>query len=341
MSSNKYNWLPAVFVLAVLIPGISEAQAPIGVRAQGLAGAFVGVADDASAVYWNPSGLATAAFVSFVFDYGEHELGPDGGELSSEGAGRQTGGIVAVSGPPVGFAYYRIGSFGGGPRKAVVMEVPGREEVGRSVYAVTTSTLAVAVLQSVGQYLVVGATLKLIRGDVADEVSASFRADEALDDAEALSGYHETTGDVDLSAMSALGHLRLGVVAHNLTTPAFPLDATGTESVELQRQVRVGGGWGSGWPGISRVVAAVDADVTRRMAPGGDRRDLAAGVETWWLHQRLGIRGGVRRSTVGDARSVVATGVSAAVKTGMFLEGHVAVGEHDERSWSVGARFSF
>jgi hypothetical protein len=342
MSPNRFNVLLAVTILAAAAPQAAYAQDPIGVRAQGLAGAFVGVADDASAVYWNPSGLATGAFVSFVLDYGQRDLGPEGGQLSPNRASRQTSGIVAFSSPPLGFAYYRIASFGAGPRESVVMGVPGREEVRRSVHAITTSTVGVALLQSVGDYLVVGATLKLISGSVADGVSATFRADGALDDAEDLHGAGETTGDVDVSAMSALGHLRLGVVARNLTTPVFASDAAGeTEPVELQRQVRIGGGWGSGWPGISRVIIAVDADVMNRTTPDGDRRDVAAGAETWWLKQRLGVRAGVRGSTIGTARSVVATGVSTAVKTGFYLEGHVALGQQEERSWSVGARFTF
>lgn len=341
MLSNRFNLLSAVVFLAVSAPTVSQAQASIGVRAQGLAGAFVGVADDATAVYWNPSGLATGSFVSFVLDYGQSELGPDGGALSAAPAGRQTAGIVAFSAPPVGFAYYRIVSFAAGPREPVVLGVSDREDVRRSVHALTTSTVGVALLQSVGNYLVVGATLKLMRGATADGVSTSFGADGALDDAEALPVHRETKGDVDLSAMSAIGHLRLGVVAHNLTTPSFALDAAATEVAELERQVRIGGGWGSGWPGISRVVVAVDADVTTRMTPDGGRRDLAAGAETWWMRQRLGVRAGVRRSTVGAARSVAAAGVSASVMPGMFIEGHVARGQQDERSWSIGARFTF
>jgi len=341
MLPNKFNVLLVVAILATVAPKAAEAQDPIGVRAQGLAGAFVGVADDASAVYWNPSGLATGAFVSFVLDYGKRSLGPDGGAQSPDRANRQTGGILAFSTPPLGFAYYRIASFGAGPRESVVVGVPGREEVRRSVHAITTSTVGVALLQSVGDYLVVGATLKFISGSVASGISGAFRAHEALEDAEALSGSGGTTGDVDVSAMSAIGHVRLGVVARNLTTPAFSSEVAGSEAVELQRQVRIGGGWGSGWPGISSVIIAVDADVMNRATPDGDRRDLAAGAEAWWLNQRLGIRAGARRSTVGAARSVVATGVSAAVKQGIYLEGHVARGQREERSWSVGARFTF
>ena len=38
----------------------------LGVRAQGMAGAFVAVADDATAAYWNPAGLGTGDFFSLA-----------------------------------------------------------------------------------------------------------------------------------------------------------------------------------------------------------------------------------------------------------------------------------
>src|SRR3982074_3752673 len=41
----------------------------IWVRAQGMAGAFVAVADDATATWWNPAGLATGAFFSGIVEY--------------------------------------------------------------------------------------------------------------------------------------------------------------------------------------------------------------------------------------------------------------------------------
>lgn len=305
-----------------------------------MAGAFVAVADDASAVYWNPAGLATGAYVSLVLDLGREETLPAGAG-SRDGAERQTTRMVAFSLPPVGFAYYRLGVYAAGPGEAVVQGVPGREEVRRSVHGLTTSTFGATLLQSLGEYVVIGTTLKLVRGQAAFGTTTAANANDALDVAGGLSAGTETTGDLDAGVMIAVERIRLGLVARNLTTPSFQTEPAASFPVELERQVRVGGAWGSGWPGKSRVVVALDADLTARAAPTGDRRDVAAGVETWWKAQRVGLRAGVRRSMIGESRPVVAAGVSADLTAGMFLEGHVARGSQDDRSWSVGARFTF
>ena len=332
---------PAILTAMVSVGAVqwAEAQSPLGARASGMAGAFVGVADDASAVYWNPAGLATGAYASLVLDAGPWEALPPEDTPAGQ-AGRQTGRLAAISTPPLGFAYYRVGSFAAGPVEPAVSGFPGRQEVRRSVRALTTSTIGATLLQSLGEYVVVGTTLKLVRGSATSGFAGSD-ARGALDAAGELRSGTETTGDLDAGLMVAVRRLRVGLVAHNLTTPTFGHDDGGGEAVTLDRQVRVGGAWGSGWPGRSRVVVAVDADVTARTSMGGDRRDLAAGVETWWKAQRVGVRAGVRRSMIGDARPVVAAGASAGLTSAVFLEGHVARGWQAERSWSIGARMTF
>src|SRR3954468_21692066 len=66
---------------------------PVGVRAAGMGGAFTAVADDASAVYWNPGGLASGAFFGLTIDYNT--------------ADRGSAGTIALATPPVGISYYR------------------------------------------------------------------------------------------------------------------------------------------------------------------------------------------------------------------------------------------
>jgi hypothetical protein len=314
MTSNCCN-TAVLAALAVLVStGPAEAQAPVGTRAAGMAGAFVGVADDASAVYWNPAGLATGAIVSFLVSFSEDSTSPDDGQPAA--AERLTGRMVALSLPPVGLAYYRIGAYGTAVTAPAVTGPSSREEVRRSVQALTTSTVGVALLQSLTEHIVVGATPKIVRG----------RGD--------------TSFDVDAGVMLAMERIRVGLVARNLTKPAFALGETAGE-IEMSREVRAGIAWGSQWPGHSRVTVSVDADMTRRPTPSGDRRDVAAGVETWLGDRRLALRGGARRSTTGASRAAITGGASFAVRSSMFVEGHVVAGQRGERGWSVGMRAGF
>jgi hypothetical protein len=118
----------------------AQAEAPVGVRAAGLGGAFVGVADDASATYWNPAGLASGAFFSLVLDRSSWK------PADFDAAGHPSTVLLAAGTPPVGFSYYRIAS--------KVKDRPG----------FVTSSFGVTVDQSLRDGLAVGATLRAVRG---------------------------------------------------------------------------------------------------------------------------------------------------------------------------------
>ncbi len=263
-----------------------------------MAGAFVGVADDATAVYWNPAGLATGALASFTFDYGIDDTFSDAPDLVGP-AIATTAGIIALAVPPLGLTYYRLGEYAAAPPEAAVAELrrPRRSEAyspGRCHHDGRGNGSAIDYRLLSGRCHAQARS----RRSCARLDRRSGRVARRFAGPASCPATGETTGDVDVGVMVAAGHVRAGVVARNLTTPAFELDETGLE-VGLDRHVRIGAGWGSGWPGNSRVIVGVDADVTRRRAVDGDRRDLAAGAEVWWARQRLAVRGGVRGSTVG------------------------------------------
>ena len=104
------NLLCAGLLAALLCGAVSGASAQtfesVGVRAQGLGGAFVAVADDATASWWNPAGLATGAYLSSIVEHvTPHNPGESPGRRPRI---RTAAGDFAVSFPALGLSYYRL-----------------------------------------------------------------------------------------------------------------------------------------------------------------------------------------------------------------------------------------
>ncbi len=347
MSSSRFGGVLMGLLAVCGLPAVGLAQVTnLGSRAQGMAGAFVAVADDASAVYWNPAGLGAAIVVGGLFDLSRHRVEPDGtpGDAASgTEAFRQDGRLFAVALPQLGLSYYRL-RHAGVRVGAAGMPANGREIEGRGVSYRTldTSHLGVTLLQSLTDGVVVGTTVRYVRGGAA--VAEGRRQGDwgdLVDEAAGLDGDDDGYVDVDAGVMVSAGRVRLGLVVHNLREPSFEL-ADGSGSIALNRHARVGVAYGAGWPGYTNVVVAVDADLTRAVTFGEDRRDVAAGIEGWGFDRRLGVRGGVRASTVGDVRPVGSVGFSVGVTSGLFLDAHLARGrEGRDHAWSVGGRISY
>jgi hypothetical protein len=110
-----------------------DAPAP-GVRAAGMGGAFTAVADDGSAAYWNPGGLASGAFFSLVLD---HNAQDDGNAT-----------LLTLGTPPLGLSYYRTAT--------------GRATADRN--SLVAHHAGVTFVQSLADRVAVGATVKVVRG---------------------------------------------------------------------------------------------------------------------------------------------------------------------------------
>jgi hypothetical protein len=330
-----------VAILAVA-PGIVAAQGleAVGNRAAAMS-AFVAVADDASAAIWNPAGLAQGPFLNLSFDMGwADEATSEQPELPG-GAGRLQPTLVAFGVPPIGISYYRMGTSVLQPISPAGQLSPNRQDYQVSVRSMVTSHLGVTVVQSLGDHVTVGATARLVRGSFAAETTTIRTWSDGFEYAESLETQGSTKGDLDVGALVAGGHFRAGLVARNLTEPTFAAPAGRAEIAVLERHVRLGVAWADGWPATPRTIVAFDADATRTTHATGDRRDVAAGLERWLAARRVGVRGGVRASTVGDARPVGSIGGSLAVRSGMYVDAYVAKGTHEDHAWGIGARVTF
>jgi hypothetical protein len=150
----------------------------VGERAQGMGGAFVAVADDATASYWNPAGIANVFKFDTQLSTGRvHQGESDGGQTGFFGAAL----------PALGVSYYRVWTAVSGDEGR---QNDGSVEVRPSVVA--TNNVGVTLVQTVVRTVVVGATLRAV-------------------------GASGSTGfDADLGVMAATGNVRLGLAARNI-----------------------------------------------------------------------------------------------------------------------------
>ena len=135
-----------VCLVSCLLVGTSAHAQPaesIGVRAKGMAGAFTALADDATAAWWNPAGLAGGSYFSAILEYGRLKNPPD---TDVKG--------ISIAFPALGLSYYRLPISEMRPLTSTGQTQAIRQDQG------TLSELGVTVGQSLGNHLVVGSTLK-------------------------------------------------------------------------------------------------------------------------------------------------------------------------------------
>jgi len=331
---------PVVFLVSFVVasaPLAAHAQIyeAVGTRAQGMAGAFVAVSDDATATWWNPAGIATGSYFSGVL---EHTVLTDPGSPPSGGPAREdTVGDTAIALPSLGLSYYRfhVGEIQPSPTNG--SPASGRQDGGAAsvdLRALAVNRLGVTFGQSIGRHFVVASTLALLWGGTA----VATRPAASVGDASDLETPNDTHGDVDLGVMVTLGALRLGASGKHLLEPHFGADVAG---VTLVRQARAGVALTSKGTGHALTVAA-DVDLTKTPTVTGDAQHVATGVEWLFAHRRVGARGGVSANLVGERRVAPSAGLSLGLKSSLFVDGAYTFGTDTTRAgWGAAIRTTF
>lgn len=136
-------------ILCVLgVPNVQAQPADlIGIRAQGMAGAFTAVADDSTATWWNPAGMAGGPFLTSSIEYSRPKTPAD---TKVQG--------ISMTFPALGLSYYRLPISQVRLPATTEQLAAGREDQG------TISQFGATIAQSIGNHFVVGSTLKLLRG---------------------------------------------------------------------------------------------------------------------------------------------------------------------------------
>ena len=337
MNRPVSQFLTPFWVLLTLVsPAAAQSFEAVGQRALGMGGAFVAVANDSSATWWNPAGLATGPFLDVAISGGS---GTAAARLPASRTGMWS---FSLSTPPLGVSYYRLHITDLRAISPTAEGEAGREDraAGVGVRSLSVSQFGATVLHTITTGVSAGATVKYLRGTTqVREIEApdgSVDVSRLLDDGNDLDGGEgQGTVDIDVGVLATVGGFRLGLTGRNLRAPRFA-------DRRLSRQIRAGAAFDGAAAGMPPVMVSLDADVRRYAAATGDRRVVAIGGEYWVRPQRIALRGGARFNTVGEQDRTLTAGASVALRAAMFVEGHAAVSsDAGESGWGLAARVSF
>jgi len=199
--------------------GVGTTAAPflkigMGARAEGLAGAYSAMAEDPTAIYWNPACLATLRAQQVNLDFARHFQDVGIGHVAYAGS-------LGSHDLGASLTYLRIPDIERRSTTDAVGIVPKDGEFSASDMALSLAYARKDILSTLVERLDAGVAVKFIRSAIDDEAAVA--------------------GAVDLGAQyRATDRLRLGFVLQNLGTPmkfkseSDPLPATLRTSAAFQ-----------------------------------------------------------------------------------------------------------
>ena len=306
-----------------------------------MGGAFVAVADDATAAYWNPAGLTTGAFFSLLADHTLTRTRLDPTQADSPGTDH--GGIfLGLSTNTTALSYYRlrISQIERPSHPAASLDPARKDQWGEpTLRSVVTHNVALTGASLLYPGVSMGSTVRYVRGSYGSGAgSPGSTTDTWLREAGDLKRQGQHKVDMDVGLKIGGERLQVGLVARNLLEPS--LDGPDGRSIRLDRLVRAG----LAVRPVGRLLVAADIDLSRLSTAHGDRRNVAIGAERWfgvWL----GVRGGARFNLEGgnnESGIVGAFGLSVSLTSGLYVDAQLTRGRNDaEQGWSIAGRVGF
>jgi hypothetical protein len=304
-----------VLALALGVPAIAHGQMVFestGERALGMGGAFVAVANDSTATFWNPAGLVVGAPASATFGWSRFQGGNPKAN-PEPGLTRRTGTLTSIGSWPAGLSY---GHF-------THSSLGARDDGLFTVETLHTSQVGLTILQTLAEGLIGGLTVRYMRGDVVQALSDRPTVEEAFAATDDMQGKRSGALDLDAGLMADMRRLRVGLTLRNLRSPSFGESAQ--NRVTIPRETRLG----IAILPTDGLTLAMDLDLERVDLRDDLRRMVAFGGEGR-IGRHLAVRTGIRWDLEGDRRLLGTAGLSISLRSGIWLDGHYAHGRHVE-----------
>ncbi len=293
--------LPLPLIAVALVATNAPAQTRMihmGARAASMGGAFTGVADDATAFYWNPAGIAFGPFLSAGIYHGQDESDRNGQFFEERATG------VSLEFTFMGVAVTQF-------RQSAAAD--GGERGPRDL---DTFDVAVSVLQSLPiDNLVVAANVHYLSG------TTSLGGVESGSD----------SWDVDLGVMyEPTFRVRFGLMLSHLREARFVLPDD--ERLRIPRHARAGVSFRL----PQSFLVAVDVDLSAQGSDSDTWREISLGAEKGFFDRRAFVRAGLRAEAGSELGTRPAFSVGGGVQF-WKLELEVAYlgssGSRDEAYW--------
>jgi hypothetical protein len=311
-------------MFALAVPALAHGQVVFestGERALGMGGAFVAVANDATATFWNPAGLVAGAPASATIGWTRFQAG-NPKTIPVAGLTRRTGTLTSLGSWPAGLSYGHFTS----------STLTEGENGLVGVETLHTSHVGVTILQTLAEGLVGGVTVRYVRGDVVRAVSDDGTAEAAFARTDGMEGKRNGTLDFDIGLMADMRRLRVGITSRNLRSPSF--GETAQNRMTVPRETRLG----IAVLPTDGLTLATDIDLETVDLRGDLRRVFALGGEGR-IGRHLAVRTGIRWDLEGDRRLLGSAGLSISIRPGIWLDGHYAHGRHvEDREFGVALR---
>lgn len=335
MFTSSRVFLLAAAMLVLSRPVVAQTFDIVGTRAAGMGGAFVAVADDASATYWNPAGLALGHPFSTGADRKDTEAK---GKSFDDRTSHDIGSFAGIAIPVLGFSYYRLRTTAVTPLNTIALgQANGASAVRFArLDKLSTHQTGITLVQSLFQGVAIGTTLKVVHGDAAIAVVPDGNRDELLDRANDLPTDGTNKFDADLGVIAGGGRLKVGLTVRNLTEPSFRVTGT-SSSLRLSRQARGGLAISvaEGW------AVSSDFDLTKNGPAEAPVRSFAVGTEGR-LDPKIYVRSGFHLSTTGAARPSFSAGGSYGVRSSVWIDGQATWGPANaDRGWGIATRVTY